>query len=124
MLAHLGAVAVFPLQLFHCPRNPHARGRVHAFTIKESLNRMLRHSGLTHESAEGKTSCSANDYGTVFQLKLAMNGEWKLSVVHSFKDHPGSYPLSSLLIDQGGNLYATTEGDGKQTWGSVFEFVP
>ena len=58
MLAHLGAVAGFPFQPFHCSSNPYARGRVHAFTVKESLNCVLGYSRLAHELPQRETSCS------------------------------------------------------------------
>ncbi len=55
--------------------------------------------------------------GTVF--KLTPTGEE--TVLHSFKDHPGAWPVSGIIFDERGNLYGTTLGDGTKTLGSVFE---
>jgi uncharacterized repeat protein (TIGR03803 family) len=34
------------------------------------------------------------------------------------------YPASGLIFDTQGNLYGTTAGDGKKTFGSVFVITP
>jgi uncharacterized repeat protein (TIGR03803 family) len=57
--------------------------------------------------------------GTVF--KLAPTGEE--TVLHSFKDHPGAWPVSGIIFDERGNLYGTTLGDNSKTHGSVFEIT-
>ena len=64
--------------------------------------------------------------GTVFRLRPA-NGRWDLTVVHTFKDHPGAVPDAPLIFDANGNLYGTTAGntsDGLETFGSIFETSP
>ena len=48
--------------------------------------------------------------GTVFRLRPA-NGRWDLTVVHTFKDHPGAVPDAPLIFDANGNLYGTTAGN-------------
>jgi len=65
-----------------------------------------------------------DDFGTVFRLKPAVHGGWNETVLHSFRNLPGSYPYSSLTLDGSGNLYGTTEGDGTKTFGSVFLVTP
>ena len=60
-LSHLGAAASFPLQPFHSPSNPHARSGVHAFAVKESLNRVLGYARFAHKLPERETSCSEDE---------------------------------------------------------------
>jgi len=69
----LRAVAAFPLQRFYRASNSHARGRVYAFAVEESLDRMLRHSGLAHKIPYGKLLCSENQasIGSVCSNRLA-----------------------------------------------------
>jgi len=46
-------------------------------------------------------------------------------VLHNFgSGRDGRYPLSSLILDAGGNLYGTTYGGGSQGLGTVFETSP
>jgi uncharacterized repeat protein (TIGR03803 family) len=65
-----------------------------------------------------------NDCGTVFRLRPNASGGWEETVLHSFIGHPGCHPCSGLTIARSGNLYGTTFGDGKTTFGSVFEVSP
>jgi uncharacterized repeat protein (TIGR03803 family) len=62
-------------------------------------------------------------YGVVFKLTPNTNGGWHETVLHTFADHPGAGP-GGLIFDAVGNLYGTTGGDGKTTFGSVFEITP
>jgi uncharacterized repeat protein (TIGR03803 family) len=62
--------------------------------------------------------------GTVFKLTPTSNGQWLKVEVHSFRNHPGSFPYSGLVFDGDGNLYGTTNGDLFHTVGSVFEITP
>jgi uncharacterized repeat protein (TIGR03803 family) len=66
----------------------------------------------------------AAGYGVVFKLTPSSNGGWKETVLHSFFDHPGAHPLAGLIFDLAGNLYGTTSGDQRTTYGSVFEITP
>jgi uncharacterized repeat protein (TIGR03803 family) len=66
----------------------------------------------------------AHGYGVVFKLAPNANGGWDETVLHSFMDKPGANPQSALIFDPAGNLYGTTAGDGKTTFGSVFEITP
>jgi uncharacterized repeat protein (TIGR03803 family) len=68
--------------------------------------------------------------GVVYELSPSSSGTWTETVLHAFcaeKDCPdGLYPLdnSSLIFDQAGNLYGTTEMGGKNQAGTVFELSP
>ena len=64
-----------------------------------------------------------NIYGTVFKVS-PVNGGWKETTVHTFRNHPGALPYAGVIFDAAGNLYSTTYGDGTKTFGSVFEITP
>jgi uncharacterized repeat protein (TIGR03803 family) len=70
--------------------------------------------GTTHE---GGTGCENGGCGTVF--KLSKNG--KETVLHSFAVSDGSYPDASVVRDDDGNLYGTTQQDGAYGFGTVFK---
>jgi len=61
--------------------------------------------------------------GTVFELSPAMGG-WTYNVVYSFTGCTGCGPLGKLVMDAAGNLYGTTNADGANGKGSVFELTP
>jgi uncharacterized repeat protein (TIGR03803 family) len=66
----------------------------------------------------------ACDCGTVFELS-PVNGGWKESILHSFKEKPdGGYPYYGLTADPSGNLFSTTASGGNSEAGIVFEFTP
>jgi len=76
-------------------------------------------------SLYGTTYAGGGDgCGTVFRLQPNASGGWEETVLHSFTGHPGCHPFSGLTIARSGNLYGTTFGDGKTTFGSVFEISP
>jgi uncharacterized repeat protein (TIGR03803 family) len=62
--------------------------------------------------------------GVVFRLSPNSKGGWTYTMVHSFYDHPGAQPVSSLIFDAVGNLYGTDAGYNYSTFGSVFEITP
>ena len=66
----------------------------------------------------------AQNRGTIFQLTRNQSGGWTERVLHAFLDKPGANPVAGLIVDQAGNLYGETEGDGSTTFGSVFEITP
>ena len=72
----------------------------------------------------GGSACCHQGRGTVFKLTPNGDGSWTQSVLHRFIDRPGAWPNADLVPDQTGNLYGTTVGDGKTTFGSVFEITP
>jgi uncharacterized repeat protein (TIGR03803 family) len=63
--------------------------------------------------------------GVVYKLKLEVNGNWRETVLHSFRNHPGNAPFAGLIIDEQGSLYGTTQGNSTMgTVGSVFKVSP
>jgi len=72
-------------------------------------------------------------FGTVFELMPGANGKWTKTVLHDFGENSGGFwPLGSLILDEGGNLYGTTayggdtygSGCGGSGCGTVFELTP
>ena len=67
----------------------------------------------------------AYGYGTVFQLTPNGDGSWTERVLHSFNGTDGNTPTSaSLIFDQSGRLYATTNQGGAYGYGTVFQLTP
>jgi uncharacterized repeat protein (TIGR03803 family) len=70
----------------------------------------------------------AHESGTVFQLVPNADGGWTESVLHSFCSRTncsdGVNPDASLIFDQAGNLYSTTESGGALNQGTVFKLAP
>ena len=71
----------------------------------------------------GNAGCGAG-CGVVFKLAPTPKGGWKETVRHYFLDRPGAEPYAGLMLDASGNLFGTTFGDLKATFGSVFEITP
>ena len=67
------------------------------------------------------SSGGAYGWGTVFKLTPS-GGNWKETVLHSFKSSDGAAPYGRLLL-KGGILYGTTAGGGAHNWGTVFACV-
>jgi uncharacterized repeat protein (TIGR03803 family) len=75
----------------------------------------------------GTTAYGAQGSGAVFQLAPNADGSWTESVIYSFlggKD--GGNPSASLVFDQKGNLYGTTQdgGNGAPGNGTAFKLTP
>ena len=68
--------------------------------------------------------CGGNGCGVVFELTPNANGGWTETVLHRFLDHPGAEPYAGVILDDTGNVYGTTSGDGSMTFGSVFKIRP
>jgi uncharacterized repeat protein (TIGR03803 family) len=71
----------------------------------------------------------AHSEGTVFKLAPNADGSWRESVLHSFCSRTncgdGEFPLTSLIFDQAGNLYGTTQlGGAHGLGGTVFKLAP
>jgi len=51
--------------------------------------------------------------GTIFELSPDATGKWTHTLLYSFQgcQFPGTRPFGTMVIDQAGNLYGTTEGD-------------
>jgi uncharacterized repeat protein (TIGR03803 family) len=82
--------------------------------------------GVTLEGGGSHDNCVANyayGCGTVFKLTKT-NGRWSQKMLHGFMNRPGAYPRSGVILDASGNLYGTTSGDGKTTFGSVYQIIP
>lgn len=62
--------------------------------------------------------------GVVFALVSKANGQWDNIILHNFFDNPGAAPQYRPVMDSAGNLYGTTEGDGNNTFGSVYAIAP
>jgi uncharacterized repeat protein (TIGR03803 family) len=71
----------------------------------------------------GTTANGGSDgYGTIFELKRGTNGKWTEKILRSFgSDANGAGPVASLIFDEAGNLYGTTEAGGRYGWGTAFE---
>jgi uncharacterized repeat protein (TIGR03803 family) len=82
--------------------------------------------GVTLEGG-GSDKCAegyAYGCGTVFKLTHTKSG-WHDKMLHGFQnDDDGAYPHEGVILDAGGNLYGTTSGDGKTTFGSVYQITP
>lgn len=59
--------------------------------------------------------------GTVFELTPS-GGGWTFSTLHGFSGSNG--PEATLVMDRGGSLYGTTNGDGLYGYGSAFKLTP
>lgn len=69
------------------------------------------------------TTGGSFDRGSVFELSHSSSG-WTESVLYSFNGADGWSPASSLIFDQEGNLYGTTEQGGVYNAGIVFQLTP
>jgi uncharacterized repeat protein (TIGR03803 family) len=104
---------------------------IHSFTNADGG---LPYGGLTFDAAGnlfGTTEyggdlklCSGNGCGVVFKLARNSNGGWTETALRRFVDNQGANPVAGVILDSSGNLYGTTLGDGKKTFGSVFEITP
>ncbi|HXM62083.1 MAG TPA: choice-of-anchor tandem repeat GloVer-containing protein [Terriglobales bacterium] len=84
---------------------------------------VLDKSGNLYGVANGGNTCGSYFCGEVFKLTPQKNGEWKYSVLHSFKGSDGAYPYG-VVIDKQGNLFGTASSGGKYNTGVVFEITP
>lgn len=73
--------------------------------------------GATYEG--GSAGC-----GIVFELTPTASGGWKEKTLHSFANRPACDGMPGVVIDPAGNLYGATLGDGRTTFGSVYEITP
>jgi uncharacterized repeat protein (TIGR03803 family) len=68
----------------------------------------------------GTTIYGGTGVGTVYELSPS-GGGWMESLLYTFGGNEGAYPVSSLTLDEGGNLYGTTENGGGGGIGTVYE---
>lgn len=80
--------------------------------------------GATEEGGVGRS------VGVVFKLSPKARGDWKETILHSFKGGTdGRVPYGTPIFDKKGNLYGTTsEGGGSGCagygFGTVFKLMP
>ena len=73
---------------------------------------------------------SGNIFGatckTVFELSPNGNGGWNSTVIHTFTGAPkdGDTAYGTLVFDQAGNLYGTTQYGGAENYGTVYKLSP
>jgi len=75
----------------------------------------------------GNTKCTSGAFvgcGTVFELSPGANDVWTLKTLHRFNGTDGSGPASTLVFDKAGNLYGTTQTNGANDAGTVFQLHP
>ena len=82
--------------------------------------------GLTFDPAGNLYGVTYNggEYGsgTVFELTPSGSG-WAFNTLYTFTaGSDGSYPIGAPVLDQAGNIYGTTSGDGSA--GTVYELSP
>jgi len=84
--------------------------------------------GTTYKGGSG--GCTAGGVvigcGTVFELTLQSNGDYKEQVIYTFQARggDGTFPVCTLIFDSVGNLYGTTQSGGPYGRGTVFELSP
>jgi len=63
---------------------------------------------------------------TIFEVSPNGNGGWHSAVIYTFADasKDGSYPVGTLVLDDAGSLYGTTEYGGKTGSGTVYKLTP
>jgi uncharacterized repeat protein (TIGR03803 family) len=75
------------------------------------------------------TTGGIHNHGTVFKLSQSA-GKWEETVLHSFANRDGSFPMGSLIFDLSGNLYGMTMTGGDLSrcagkgCGVVFKLMP
>jgi uncharacterized repeat protein (TIGR03803 family) len=65
----------------------------------------------------------AGNGGTAFEL-MPSGGNWVFSLLCGFSGQTTGGVYRNLVMDNAGNLYGTTAGDGSNGWGSVFKLTP
>lgn len=61
-------------------------------------------------------------FGAVYKLTPA-GGSWTESVLYSFGDLQGKFPLAGVIFDNAGNLYGTTSSGGDFGFGTVYQLT-
>jgi uncharacterized repeat protein (TIGR03803 family) len=62
--------------------------------------------------------------GVVYKLAPNKHGQWKYTVLHTFRGSDGAQPDANLILDEKGNLYGTAATAGPYGAGVVFEVTP
>jgi len=63
------------------------------------------------------------NYGAVYELSPAANGNWTEKILHSFENNgkDGTRPTAGATLDALGNVYGTTSSGGAYAEGTVYE---
>lgn len=69
----------------------------------------------------GGTRC---DCGVIYELSPNPDDTWTYKVLHRFIGYDGVFPMTSMVFDDHGNLYGTTQYGGPGGGGVVFELTP
>jgi uncharacterized repeat protein (TIGR03803 family) len=70
------------------------------------------------------THCDGtNSAGSVFELSPA-GTSWNVNTLHNFDGSDGQYVFSSMVFDQHGNIYGTTQVGGANGYGVIWELTP
>jgi len=64
--------------------------------------------------------CGAHNYGTLYEL----SAKGKLTLLHSFDDSDGAYPVGEVMQTAQGTLFGTTLSGGTYYDGTVWSYVP
>ncbi len=87
--------------------------------------------GATADGGQGSCGVWAPGCGTIFELTPNSDGSWTENVLYRFSGKDGANPDPTLIFDNSGNLYGTTEWGGKVSCtnhyagcGVVFELTP
>ena len=76
--------------------------------------------GNFYGTTYGEPAAAAPTCGTVFQLTPTGVADDPL---HLTSDSDGAFPVAALAQGSDGNLYGTTQGDGTDTFGTVFKLT-
>ncbi len=83
--------------------------------------------GLVRNSAGnfyGTSSSGGGGAGTVVEIALRKDGEWKETVLYSFAGAPdAAFPEGTLVLDAAGTLYGTSVGGGIPNAGTVYKLT-
>jgi uncharacterized repeat protein (TIGR03803 family) len=68
----------------------------------------------------------AHQAGTVYELTPQEDGNWTEAILYNFLSSPsdGAGPFGGVTVGPGGNLYGTTQVDGNDHYGTVYELSP
>ncbi len=90
--------------------------------------------GIYGTTIEGGKNGVADNGGVVFQLLPMSNGEWTITLLHTFQSYTplkdGYTPRAGLFMDANGNLFGTTQQGGNECpgggcwYGTVYEVSP
>jgi uncharacterized repeat protein (TIGR03803 family) len=70
------------------------------------------------------TACRKAGCGTVIELSPVAGGGWSESTILTFEGPNGAHPFPTLLADNAGNLYGTTQEGGAKNQGVLYKLSP